>query len=187
MRDKRITVERNVLMSKEMINSQLSRQQLEKELKRVENRNTRTGAIRKALLWILLLMILVVTVSALWFPVYWIADETGETSGSGQAVLTMRTQQVDSGDLVVCYRGEHPELQQVAATAGARVDVDDQGYLLLAGKKLFAAGTVGNISVVPDDCMLLLDGASDALCCVRSDEIAGKVILQLWPLGYNDK
>ncbi len=171
-------------MSNEPINSELSREQLETELKRVQKRHDRSSAIKKAALWMLCSIALLATVSVLWFPVLWIMDASVGNSEGGCAVLTMRMQKLQYEDIVACNRGDDSVILQVVAMAGDSIDYHSQGFISVNGNKQYAAKYVSDVSIVPDDCMLLMNSSGKEVFCVQREEIIGKVILRIWPFPW---
>ena len=171
-------------MSKEAINLELSRHQLEMELKRVQTRKRRTKIFQRTVMWMLIGIILMVTVSALWFPVIWMAEGTPAGPAGERGVLTVKKEVYRAEELVVWNRSGEAAIMRVIATAGERIDYDDQGRILINEKPLKITANLAHISSVPDDCVLLIEQSGDEMHCVRSDEIIGKVLVQVWPLPF---
>lgn len=178
------TSERNVLMMKETINSELSRQQLEKELLRMEHRHKRSRAFQNTMIWLMVMAVCLTTLSVLWFPILWIRAGDQSAPEKGRAVLTMRTTVFNHDDLVVYYRGEDTTIMQIVGKAEDQITRDDQGDALLHGQVMPAANIPQELTVVPDNYVLLMDTSKEKVDCVPCDEIVGKVLLQIWPLPW---
>ena len=170
-------------MRNEPINSELSSQQLETELKRIEKRRSRTSVLKNAVCWLFILIALAATVSALWFPIFLVTDLSEVDAGDQIAVLTMRTQDFLPDDQVVWRKGDAAVLQSVVAVANDRIEFDDHGLFTVNGQQKYEAMVPETVSAVPEGCVLLTDSLNTCITCVSNDEIAGKVVVQLWPLS----
>lgn len=179
-----ITDERNVLMRNQPVNSELSQEQLEKELKRVQKRQSRSGKLKNTVLWLGGMILFASIVSAMWFPVLWITDEAIAGPEHGCVVLTMRMQTYHQDDWVAFYNMDDVIAMQVAAVAGERIGSDEQGYALINGNGHVEGKYLDAVSIVPEDCMLLRNPSEDAVHIVRREAVAGKIILRIWPLPW---
>ena len=104
-------------MNHEQIQSGFSRQQLEMELQRVERSRNRSGKLRNTILWMMIVAVALVSVSTIWFPIFWIENEPG------QLLMTMRTQAVEPDDTIVCDPDEWPMLYQVVSVTDNEIGV----------------------------------------------------------------
>ena len=164
-------------MMNEPIKMEVSQQQLEKELVRVELRHRRSGMIKSILLWSLIVVACILTISVLWFPILWIED-------TGQVILSQRTEEFHHEEDVVLWRGDVIAILTVAGTAGERILRDELGNLMYHGEVLSGEGISPSLTVVPDDHVLLLDASSGKMFCTECEEIIGKFILRMWPLPW---
>ena len=161
----------------EPIKMEVSQQQLEKELIRIELRHRRSGMIKSILLWSLILAACILTISVLWFPILWIED-------TGQVILSQRTEEFHHEEDVVLRRGEVIAMLTVSGTAGERILRDELGNLMYHGEVLSGESIPASLTVVPDDHVLLLNATSSEIYCAECEEIIGKFILRMWPLPW---
>ena len=170
-------------MKNEPINTELSRQQLEIELKRIEKRHNRTSAMHRSLCWLLIAIAVMGVVSTLWFPILFVTDAPATGFEYRKAVLTMRTRALKHEDKVAYQQGDESFLYDVVAVPDDRIESDGHGNVSINGTKSVQAVLREPISVVDDGCVLLMKQGAEIIC-VPYEEITGKVLLQLWPLPW---
>lgn len=170
-------------MKNEPINFELTSQQLEIELVRIEKRRKRISHVTNTIAWLCLAIAVVGTVSALWFPVLFVSAPT--TTGTEQrvAVLTMRTQLFQQEDWVIYDRGDGADLFRIVAVEDDSLALDHKGHLFVNEKEVGKVTIAEPVSVVPEGCVVLREPMGSEIFCVSDAAIAGKVLLQLWPLS----
>lgn len=180
-------------------NSDVSKQQLESELKRVQHQKQLYVIFRKITAVILIGFVLVAAMVT-WFSVVLIADHAmAPELKSGQWVLAFRAQKLQQGDVVAFKDGEQIFVKRVAACAGDVVEIDQVGNVLINGKKwdsdhseeavLNQAGHTYPYLVPAGRVFLINENMSasetmDSWNCgsIEISQVVGKVVFRIWPL-----
>lgn len=162
------SMERNVHMGNKPNNFELSQQQLEKELCRVEKRHGRSIKLKNTVITVLLLVVLIVLASSIWFPI--------RLLDNGQALLTLRTENVQLGDLIVFTRDQRILSGRIVGLAGDFIGLDAEGSVNVG------IAQNENPIRVPDEAVYVtgLEGTEGII--VSQTMITGKAILRIWPL-----
>ena len=159
------------------IKLEVSRQQLEKEMIRVEYQRKKNKAVKNLLLWFCIIASCIATVSVLWFPIVWNED-------AGQLLLAMRTSEFGREDVAVFDSGECILFLQVVGTAGDRIIRDELGNLIHNGEVMIGMNVADELITVQDDHVLVMDKAEGKVYDMACEEIIGKLVIQIWPLPY---
>lgn len=186
-------------MDKNMINFELTEQQLEKEIKRVQHGHRKCAALRSTVFILLVIAAVTVLAATLWFPVLRITGNSMEPSlESGQTVLTLRTQELETGDIVAFYHDNRLLVRRVIAHSGDHVSLDAAGRVSVNEEILdepYLENTVlepNDLTYpyqVPDGCVFVMgdhrsasmDSRLSEIGCVSQDRIVGKVLFCILP------
>ena len=188
-------------MAKKYSDSELSQQQLEKEIKRTRHNSHRRAIVRNSVLVFVLLATITVLAVNLWFPVLQISESSmSPTLENGQAVVALRKQDVRVGDLVAFYQDNHIVVKRVIAGAGDLLDIDAGGHVSVNGSILdepyvhtwaVMSGNLPYTYYVPDGCIFVMgdsrsspvDSSTLEIDTIPHERILGKVIFRIWPLN----
>lgn len=188
-------------MGKKLINFELSQEQLEKELKRIQNRSRRRAALKSTVMMLLVLAAVSVIAAVLWFPVLQVTGESmAPLLENGQAVLAVRTQDIQRGDVIAFYHNNRVLIKRVIATGGDWVDMDASGNVSVNGEKLnemyveepvLGPNDLTYPYQVSDGCLFVMgdnrtesmDSRTSEIGCVSFDRMIGKVVFRIWPFG----
>jgi len=174
--------------------------QLERELARERKRARRMSMLRRALAAVLGLALLAAA-AVVWFPVTIIAgDAMSPALCSGEAVLSVRTQALKPGDLVL-FAGAQGQtwIKRVIAFAGDEVNILSDGTVTVNGCVLdepYASFRTrgdcdiefpyrvphGRIFVLGDHRMLSVDSRHAIPGCIPQEQIIGRVEWRIWPV-----
>ena len=140
-------------------------------------------------------------VSSLVFPVLMVSGDSMEPGlNDGDLVLLVKTRSLDPGDLI-CFRWRgNALLKRVVARPGDWVMMDEAGRVYVNGALLeepyvaeFAPGEsdIAYPFQVPEDSYFVMgdsrassmDSRNTRVGCVKYDQIVGKGVLRVWPLG----
>lgn len=187
-------------MGKKLINFELSQEQLDREIKRIQKRTRHRAGVKNVVLTILTLAAVTVLVAALWFPVLQVTgDSMTPLLDGGQAVLTMRATEYKPGDIVAFYHNNRILIKRVMALPGDWVEIDDAGNVSVNTVKLdepYVQNVVlepndltypcqvsdGCYFVMGDNRAMSMDSRVSEIGCIGRDRIIGKVIFRLWPI-----
>jgi signal peptidase I len=122
------------------------------------------------------------------------------TLDDGDVVISVKSANFDRGDLIAFYVGNKLLIKRVIAAPGEWVVIDDDGYVYINDEKLYEdyveTPSLGNCNIefpyqVPESCWFVLgdhretsvDSRNTAVGCVYEEEIVGRVVFRVWPLG----
>ena len=173
--------------------------QLEAELAR-ERYKTRYGRVLRSTVYALIVVAAVaVLVATLWMPVLQIYGNAMDPSlAEGQVVVCVKTTDVEQGDLMAFYVGNHLLVKRVIAGPGDVVDITPSGTVYINGQELHepyvSEKSRGECDVeypyqVPaysyfvmsDNRSNCVDSRASIVGCVAEEHIMGKVIFRIWP------
>jgi signal peptidase I len=175
--------------------------QLERELKRELYRHRYGAVVRSTINTLLVVAALSVLVATLWTPVLQIyGSSMTPTLKEGQFVVSVKGSSFEQGDLVSFYIGNKLLVKRVIAGPGDWVDIDETGNVFINGQLLDEPyvweKALGQCDLelpyqVPDSKYFMMgddradsvDSRSSVIGCVATEQIVGKIVLCIWPLG----
>lgn len=174
--------------------------QLEKELLRTKYRRNYWSTIRSTIFTLIAVASLVL-LAVMYLPVLRVSGSSmGDTLASGDIVVTMRTEDVRPGDLVVFSIGNGKLLiKRVVAEAGDEIDILEDGTVTVNGEALDEPYVMnktrgeydidlpyvvpeGRVFVLGDNRSVSVDSRNSAIGCVAGEQIIGKAAFKIWPL-----
>lgn len=174
---------------------------LEKELKRERYKRLYRRTLISTFFVLVTAAAVAVLVAMLWMPVLQIyGTSMSPTLQEGQVVAAVKTEKLQQGDLVVFYYGNKLLVKRCIAGPGSWVDIQPDGTILVDGVVLeepyIQEKSFGNCDLtlpyqVPANAYFLVgdqratsvDSRSSVVGCVSTDDIVGKLVFRLWPLG----
>lgn len=175
--------------------------QLERELRRVKYRARLKTVILTTVYTLITVAAAAVLVATLFLPVLQIYGESMSPALSeGETVVALKNKEVKSGDIVAFYYNNKILIKRVVATAGDTVNIGSDGTVYVNGDALNepylaekSRGTCdielpyavpeGRYFVMGDQRSVSADSRMRAVGCVSQEQIIGKVIVRIWPLG----
>lgn len=175
--------------------------QLEKEIQRVKYRKRYFGTIRSTVFILVIVAAVAVLISSLLLPVFRIyGTSMAPTLEEGDIVAAVKTTQFNQKDLIAFYYNNRILVKRVIATEGEWVDIDEKGNVYVNNLPLDESEYVeeksfgdcnirlpyqvpeGKIFVMGDHRSVSMDSRNTQIGCVAEEQIAGKLIIRLWPL-----
>ena len=122
------------------------------------------------------------------------------TLEAGQIVVSVKTNQLKTGEVVAFWQGNKLLVKRVIAGPGQWVDIDMDGNVTVDGKELtedyLDVKALGNCDVelphqveesrwflMGDNRDVSVDSRSAAIGDVSKDQIEGKIVFRIWPLN----
>lgn len=175
--------------------------QLQEELHRERHQKRYRQVLLSTVYTLVVVAAAAVLIAVLVLPVLQIYGSSMEpTLTEGDIVLSLKGTEFKSGDLVSFYVGNKLLVKRYIAGPGQWVDIDADGNVSVDGKLLeepyLAEKALGecNISLpyqVPDGRIFVIgdhrstsvDSRSTSIGCIADEQIVGKIIFRVWPLG----
>lgn len=176
-------------------------EQLEQELGRLKYRARFQAALRSTVFTLVVVAALAVLVATIWMPVLQIyGTSMTPTLQENDIVLCVKGSKFEPGDLVAFYLGNKILVKRCIAGPGQWVDIDEDGDVYVDGALLdepyLTEKSLGGANItfpyqVPESryfCMgdhraTSADSRHTEVGCVAEEQIVGKIVFRLWPLG----
>ena len=139
-------------------------------------------------------------VATLWLPVLQIfGGSMSPTLQEGQVVVSVKSGDLEPGDIVAFYYGNKVLVKRYIAGPGTWVDIREDGTVLLNGQALeepyltekhFGICDLEFPYQVPEGTYFLMgderetsvDSRHSSVGCITMDQIVGKIVYRVWPL-----
>lgn len=176
-------------------------EQIEKELQR-ENYKMRYAQVLRSTIYILITVAAVaVLVATLFLPVLRIYGSSMTPSLTEKdIVVSLKGFGYERGDIVSFYYNNKILVKRVIALPGEYVDIDEDGNIYINDElldepylqeKAFGECNIKLPYQVPDDRVFVcgdhrstsVDSRSRSVGCVAEEQIVGKIVFRVWPLG----
>ena len=176
--------------------------QLKEELNREQQRKRYNKTLRNTVS-----ILIVVAAAAVLIAVFFISvlrvrgDSMSPNLDEGDLVVAVRTTSFEPGDIIAFYYGHSILLKRVVGSAGDMINIDDDGNVSVNGVVLEEPylsekhrGDYTDIVYpyqVPDKRYFVLgdnrkdsiDSRSMEVGAIEADQVVGKVLFRIWPLG----
>ena len=180
-------------------------QQLEEELKRVKYQRRYRRVLSSTVYTLITVAAVAVLVATLLMPVLQIyGSSMAPTLEDGDIVLSLKTSDLQHGDVVAFYYNNKILVKRVIAVSGEWVDIKTNGDVYVNNKRLdepyLEEKSLGDcniqlpyqvpesrIFVVGDHRSVSIDSRNTAVGCVAEEQIVGKLVFRVWPLSDFEK
>ena len=180
-------------------------QQLEEELKRVKYQHRYRRVLSSTVYTLITVAAVAVLVATLLMPVLQIyGSSMTPTLEDGDIVLSLKTSDLQHGDVVAFYYNNKILVKRVIAVSGEWVDIKTNGDIYVNNKRLdepyLEEKSLGDcniqlpyqvpesrIFVVGDHRSVSIDSRNTAVGCVAEEQIVGKLVFRVWPLSGFEK
>ena len=175
-------------------------EQLEQEIKRVKYRSRYRTVLKSTIYTLITVAAVAVLVATLWLPVLQIyGSSMTPTLQDGEIVFSVKTEQMEQGDIVAFYYNNKILVKRVIAGPGDWVNILEDGTVLIndevleepyLAEKAFGDADIelpyqvpdGRIFVMGDHRATSVDSRHTAVGCVAQEQIVGKIIFRIWPV-----
>ena len=175
-------------------------QQLEEELGRARYRKRYRSVLRSTIYTLITVAAVAVLVATLLMPVLQIyGSSMTPTLSDRDIVLTLKTSEFETGDVVAFYYNNKILVKRVIAHAGDWVDITQEGDVYVNGELLdepyLDAKAFGDCNIelpyqVPESRVFVMgdhrgvsvDSRNTAVGCVAEEQVVGKLVFRVWPM-----
>ena len=187
-------------MKKKMPVEDLTVEDLEQEISRVKYQRRYRSVLKSTIYTLVYVAAIAVLVATLWLPVLQIyGSSMTPTLQDGEVVFSVRTDQMNPGDIVAFYYNNKILVKRVIAGPGDWVDILEDGTVMVNDvildepylmEKSYGDADItlpyqvpdGRIFVMGDQRETSVDSRHEAVGCVSQEQIVGKIIFRIWPL-----
>lgn len=173
---------------------------IHKEIKREQYKSRYYAILRSTISVLIVVAAIAVLVATLWMPVLHIYGiSMGPTLNDGDIVVSIKSENLEKGDLVAFYYGNKLLIKRCIAGPGEWVDIDSIGNVTVNGQlllepyleeKAFGECDLKLPYQVPDGRWFLMgdsrgvsiDSRSTAVGCIAQEQVVGKIVFRIWPL-----
>ena len=181
--------------------SQLSPDQLQKELEREKYKRNLISAIKGTVYTLITVAAVAVLVAVLFLPVLRIfGSSMTPTLDEGDIVLSLKHSSFETGDVVAFYYNNKILVKRVIAQSGEVVDIDENGTVYVDGTEIeepyIGEKALGECDIklpyqVPDGRLFVMgdqrdvsvDSRNTAVGPVSEEQIVGRIVFRVWPLS----
>ena len=179
-----------------------SSDQLEEELNKENYRRRFFTTMRSTVFGLITVAAVAVLVAVLFLPVLHIYGQSmNGTLDNGDIVLSVKSDSMDTGEIVAFYYNNNILVKRVIANSGEWVDIDEEGNVYVNQKKIDepylhepkAYGETdielpyqvpeGKVFVMGDNREVSIDSRNTSVGCVDQEQVVGHIIFRVWPLG----
>lgn len=173
--------------------------ELEAELNRVNYKNRYQSVLRSTVYTLITVAAVAVLVATLWLPVLQIyGSSMTPTLQDGEIVFSVKTTDLESGDVIAFYYNNKILIKRVIANSGDWVNITEDGTVYVndaelmepyVNEKSFGEADISFPYQVPDGYFFVMgdhretsvDSRHTAVGCVSPDQIVGKIVFRIWP------
>ncbi|MCD8022043.1 MAG: signal peptidase I [Lachnospiraceae bacterium] len=176
-------------------------EEVEAERKRLAYQKRYRSTLRNTIYMLIVVAAVAILLATLFLPVLQVSGTSMEpTLSDGDVILLVKTGDFETGDLIGFYYQNKLLLKRVIGGPGDIIDIDEEGNVTVNGELLdepyLTEKALGETDltypyqvpesryfVMGDNRLTSIDSRSSAIGCIEEDQIAGKVVLRIWPLN----
>lgn len=173
---------------------------LEAEIRHTKHKRRYQTVLRSTIYALITVAAVAVLVATLWLPVMQTyGSSMAPTLNNGEIIFSVKTKELDQGDIVAFYYNNKVLVKRVIAGPGDWVDIDADGTVYVNQRMLeepyLTEKSLGDADIelpyqVPDGKYFVMgdhratsaDSRHTAVGCVAIEQIVGKIIFRIWPL-----
>ena len=175
-------------------------EQIREELNRTEYKRRYHTALRSTVYTLVVVAAVAILVATLLLPVLRTYGQSmAPTLDDGNIVFSVKTTNVERGDIIAFYYNNKILIKRVVGKAGEWIDIDANGVVTVNGEvleepyvtdldigecniKLPYQVPENRVFVMGDHRSVSVDSRTEEIGCVSEEQIVGKLIFRVWPL-----
>ena len=176
-------------------------EELRSELNRAEQASKYKKTFKSTVFSLITVAAVAVLIATIFLPVFQIYGSSMTPSlKDGDIVVSVKQTRIEQQDIIAFYYNNKILVKRVIATSGDWVDIDDDGNVyvnsVMLNEPYVQNKTIGEYDIkfpyqVPDGKIFVLgdhrevsvDSRSKSVGCVSEEQLAGKLVLRIWPLN----
>lgn len=188
-------------MRKKPVSTRPSVAQIEDEIRRLNYQKRYRSVLRSTIYALITVAAVAVLIATLWMPVLQIyGGSMSPTLVDGNIVVSVKTSDLQPGDIVAFYYNNKILVKRVIASSGDWFDLAEDGTVFVNGKELeepyleekaFGDCDIelpyqvpeSRIFVMGDHRSVSVDSRNTAIGCIAEEQIVGRLVFCLWPLA----
>ncbi len=174
---------------------------LEAEVRRVKYRSRYRRVLRSTVYALVTVAAAAILVATLWLPVLQIyGSSMTPTLQDGEIVCSVKTSELETGDVTAFYYNNKILVKRIICGPGDWIDIDEEGGVYVNEVPLeepyLREQALGDCNIelpfqVPDGKFFVMgdhrstsvDSRNTAVGCVSQEQVVGKIVFRIWPLG----
>lgn len=181
-------------------NISLTSKQIEDEIKRVNYKKSYINILKSTTISLVVIAAVALIIATFIFPVLQVSGNSMKPLfKEGDIIVTLKTNKIDTGDVIAFYHGNKILIKRVIATEGSWVTIGEEGEVYIDGtllneeyvsnKNLGESNieypyqvTGSQLFVLSDDRENTIDSRNSEIGTISSENIIGKLLFKVWPL-----
>lgn len=178
-----------------------SLEQVEAELNRIRYASRYRSVLRSTVYTLVVVAAVAILVATLWLPFLRIyGTSMAPTLADGEIICCVKTSDFEPGDIIAFYYNNKILVKRVIGRPGDWIDIKEDGTVYVNEEPLeepyLTEKALGECDIVlpyqvPESRVFVLgdhretsvDSRSTAVGCVAQEQIVGRILLRIWPLG----
>ena len=176
-----------------------SSEEVEQELKREQYKRRYRRTLGSTIFALITAAAVAVLVATLWMPVLQIyGNSMTPTLTEGQIVVSLKTQEMEQGDIVAFYYGNKVLVKRCIAGPGSWVEILEDGTVIVDGEtldepylteKAYGISDLeypyqvpeGTYFLIGDQREVSVDSRHSSVGCISAEQIIGHIVYRVWP------
>lgn len=178
-----------------------SSEMLQAELDKENYRNRFFNTFRSTVFGLITVAAMAILVAVLFLPVLHIYGQSmNGTLDNGDIVLSVKSSEMDTGEIVAFYYNNNILVKRVIANSGDWVDIDKDGNVYVNQKlidepylrepKAYGETDIelpyqvpeNKVFVMGDNRAVSIDSRNTSVGCVDQEQVVGHIVFRVWPL-----